>query len=456
MMTSAENVQQSRGPEALVLLRPARTAPDTPSAQEPRSPSPAPRVGRRGPRYGGAWRIWRWLLIGSMIVSAIGLVVLVRRAPWAGPALADGLRAVIGDQNVTRLEEFWAGVEDRWLRFTRMPPRRLGDASPALAPALPIAPESGRADAGPAGALPTPSANSRAASASTGVLPAPAVPPFPEVAAVDDGAWYPVQDPERPLAAPFAYRTLIHPDPERTFAELFVVAMPTAQIELHAVAGTVEPESSNPEAARLEARGLIAPGDEPELLAAFNGGFKARHGQHGMVVAGVELLPLRVGLCTIMSSASGGLHIASWKRSDTREPGAWYRQTPPCMLEQGVLHPGLADPSSRKWGATLEGETVIRRSALALAPRGDILYMGVSNATTARALALGMQSAGGWTVAQLDVNWSYPRFLIFPRDASGARRAASLFQGFLFEPKEMLVQPSPRDFFYVVRRAAEP
>jgi hypothetical protein len=282
------------------------------------------------------------------------------------------------------------------------------------------------------------------------------VPPFPEVAAPDDGVWYTVNDPEQPKVAPFGYRTLIHPDPERNFAELFVVAMPTAEIQVHVVAGTQEPETSNPEVVRLEPRGLIAPRDEPNLLAAFNGGFKTQHGRHGMLVDGVVLVPLQEGLCTIVGSESGVLRIVTWKPSDAVEPGAWYRQAPPCMLDQGVLHPGLVNPDSRKWGATIEGETVIRRSALALDQRGDILYVGVSNATTARALAIGMQSAGGWTVAQLDVNWSYPRFLIFPRDASGARRAATLFEGFLFEPKEMLQQPSPRDFFYVVRRAPGP
>jgi hypothetical protein len=123
------------------------------------------------------------------------------------------------------------------------------------------------------------------------------------------------------------------------------------------------------------------------------------------------------------------------------------------MVEQGQLHPGLANPETRKWGATLEGETVIRRSAIALNRAGDQLFVAVSNATTAPALALGMQRAGGWTIAQLDVNWSFPRFLVFPRNQAGEREAAPLFRGFLFERDEMLRRPAPRDFFYVVRRS---
>jgi hypothetical protein len=171
-----------------------------------------------------------------------------------------------------------------------------------------------------------------------------------------------------------------------------------------------------------------------------------------MLTGGVTLVPLRDGLCTISGDTAPGVRIGTWRHGDVIEPGAWYRQTPPCMLEDGVLHPGLANPASRKWGATLEGETVIRRSALAVDREGRRIYVGVSNFTTGRALALGMQSAGGWAVAQLDVNWSYPKILIFPRDVAGIRRATSIFEGFLFHRDEMLRRPSERDFFYAVRR----
>lgn len=413
-----------------------------------RTPEPAP------PRWSRKRfkALLKWVLIpaGAVVVA---LALVVRFVPWGGPVVADTLRAVIGDRGVTWLEESWAAVEDLSRRVTRLraPPRRLGDVSPALAP-LPPSEELATPAAGGSG-------EPAVGGATESVLfppPAPAVPPFAKVAAVDDGRWYPVADPERPHAPPFAYRTLIHPDPQRSFAELFLVALPVPQISLHVVAGTAEPETSNPLAEGLAHRGLIDPADESQLLAAFNGGFKARHGRHGMLVDDVLLVPMRIGMCTISGGASAALRIASWQQDEVAQAGAWYRQTPPCMIEQGVLHPGLANPESRKWGSTLEGETVIRRSALGLDGSGNVLYMGVSNATTARALALGMQSAGAWTVAQLDVNWSYPRFLIFPRDASGTRHAAALFSGFLFEPEEMLRQPSPRDFFYVTRRAPAP
>jgi hypothetical protein len=407
-------------------------------------------------------RFWLWL--GGAVTAlgfALALVLVMHRATWAGPALANGLRTLFGDRAVARLEETWAGVQDRAMRLMRgsEPPRRLEDALPegptpanAARPALPVV------DAGP----PVADAGLRVMDAALPVEttpPSPAgfdveaiVPPFPGVAAPHDGRWFPIVDPERPAAPPLMYRTLIHPDPERSYSELFVVTMPASEIVLRLVAGTQEPESDSPELARLEPRGLIAPEDSPRLLAAFNGGFRARHGRHGMITGGVILVPLRDGLCTISGDTGPGVRIGTWRHGDVVEPGAWYRQTPPCMLEDGVMHPGLADPASRKWGATLEGETVIRRSALAVDREGRRIYVGVSNFTTGRALALGMQSVGGWTVAQLDVNWSYPKILMFPRDVAGIRRAASVFEGFLFHRDEMVRRPSERDFFYVVRR----
>jgi hypothetical protein len=121
------------------------------------------------------------------------------------------------------------------------------------------------------------------------------------------------------------------------------------------------------------------------------------------------------------------------------------------MLEDGVLHPGLSQEDSRNWGATLEGKTVIRRSAVGLSRDGRTLFVGISNYTTARALALGMQHVGSVSVAQLDVNFSYPRFLLYQQ--KGAELSAiPAVKGLLYKRDEYLGRPSTRDFFYVTAK----
>lgn len=393
----------------------------------------------------------RPLLTGASLLAALcaSLVVAVHEVPAAGPLIANSLRAVIGIQGVARLEEVAASVEDtamRW-RWQGAEARSLDSLSPPITSAnLPIA----HPEAAAAGAE-TSSGESAASFA-----PARVKPPFADVAAKADGVWVPVPDPEHPQAAAVMYETLIHPDPERRWSELFVVAMPTSQVRIASTPGVAEPSTTNPAAQSLPDRGLIPVQEQSSLLAAFNGGFRAEHGHHGMFVDGVMLLPPQADLCTVAGYADGTLRIGDYARLAAQAPQpTWFRQAAPCMVEDGALHPGLRDAKARRWGSTLEGDTVIRRSAIALSQDGATLYVAVSNYTTASVLANGMRAVGGWNVSQLDVNYSFPKFLLFPRDRAGVRHAASLFKGFLFEPNEMLTEPASRDFFYIVRRQGE-
>jgi hypothetical protein len=392
----------------------------------------------------------RGLLIGGLsLLGALGaLVAAVQSVPQAGPLVANSLRAVIGIEAVARLEEAAASVEDRVMRA------RFGNEARSLeVMTQTIVSESPAPTVVIPASLVSPAPAPLEPAIAPAFTPAPVQPPHPEVAADSDGVWMAVPDPEHPEQPPLMYATLIHPDRERRYAELFVVAMPRSLIQLHPVPGTEEPASDNPKLASLPSRGLIPARERDGLLAAFNGGFRAEHGQHGMMVGGVTVLPPRADMCTVAGYADGTIQIGTHSRvaALASEP-SWYRQSPRCMVEDGALNPRLRDASAKGWGATLDGDTIIRRSAIALSRDGAVLYVGVTNYTSARSLALGMQAVGGWNVAQLDVNKSFPKFLLFPRDARGARHAASLFEGFMYQPHEMLDEPALRDFFYVTRR----
>jgi hypothetical protein len=126
------------------------------------------------------------------------------------------------------------------------------------------------------------------------------------------------------------------------------------------------------------------------------------------------------------------------------------------MVRDNKLHPGIIYLSgNRKWGATLDGETVIRRSAIGLNAARDVLYVSITNHTNARVLADGMRHAGAVDVAQLDVNWSYPKFVLFePKEAGGPRKAVALASGFEFSEDEYIRKRARRDFFYLMRKPA--
>jgi hypothetical protein len=123
------------------------------------------------------------------------------------------------------------------------------------------------------------------------------------------------------------------------------------------------------------------------------------------------------------------------------------------MLEGGELHPGLRSGTTTNWGATIDGDTVIRRSAIGLDAARATLYVAISNFTTARALALGMAHVGAVDVAQLDVNHSFPKLVLFRPDSKSGKLVGSVaVDGFLYTEGEYLERASSRDFFYVTRR----
>ena len=403
---------------------------DPPSAirQEP--------VGAVAPRRG---RLRRWaprILVWTLVAS-FGLWVAIHRVSWLGPALADGLRAVLGPAAVAWMEDVAYGIQDRvnlW-RYDGEAPKTFWE--------LPKAPS-----------VPRPELPGRPIFA-----PAAFEAPFADVSSPADGTWLPVADPLAPSAPPVVFKTLVHPDKRRSFAALAVVAADLRAFDLHLVAGTSEPVSQRLTLAQRPGR---VPAEHVDrLFAVFNGGFKATHGQYGMMVGDVDLLPPRDIACTFALYRDGSYHIATWSvmKAD-REQLTYYRQTPPCLVEDGKVNEALSE-HAKGWGATVSGDTVIRRSAMGLSEDRKTLYYGLGEAMTAQALAVGMKAAGAHWVAELDVNYSYPRMLFYERpDPERLPIAATaIIPAIDFTRYDYVANASPRDFFYLTRspeKAAAP
>ena len=380
----------------------------------------------------------RALRIGALALSvALVLVIvawlLVNHTSWAGPLFANGLRRIIGAERVTHLEEFSYGIADRmnrWRHRNEAPKARWAPVS-----SDPVA-QSVQSDAG----------------AEASFHPASVGPFSAKWHAPGDGDWVPIADPRRPQEPPLLYKTLLHPDVNRSWADLFVVAVSLDHTLLHACAGTGEPRA-DPGTPAVARHGRVPPDHVPLLLAAFNGGFMAEHGHYGMRVDGINLLKPRPKSCTVIGYTNDTVQIATWDTvQDSAARMQWFRQTPACMYENNTMHVGLRQPETRLWGATLDGDTVIRRSAIGLDESRRVLFVGISNNTTARALAEGMHHVGAVDVAQLDVNWSYPKFLLYRANEKGELVAQAPVDGFEFHPGEYVSKSAFRDFFYLTRK----
>jgi hypothetical protein len=408
---------------------------------------PTRSTGRRGSRRK---RFTGWKVAGSLaagiVIAILGLWMAINRVPSVGPWLADTARSLLGTEAVSQIESWAYDLDDRWNRWWRRGAK----------------PEAHWTTEAPAVGLDGPVTSSVPADAGVDIqdvtrfAPSDVGPLFREVQAEGDGIWVLVLDPMHPAAPPVLYKSLIHPDRQRPWAELFVAAIDLRQADLFVAAGTVEPVAETPEGEHYVRTGLVPEGQWNDLVAAFNGGFKAEHGHYGMKVDGVTLLAPRPKACTIARYGDGALQIGTWSAlAPAEEDMVWWRQTPACMVEGGRLHPGLVNEESRSWGAALGGETVVRRSAIGLDRERKTLFVGVSNATTARAIALGMQHVGATDVAQLDINWSYPHVVMFRPSKDDKPEGFVLFDGFAYEGNTYISRRSQRDFFYITQGAVE-
>jgi hypothetical protein len=189
-------------------------------------------------------------------------------------------------------------------------------------------------------------------------------------------------------------------------------------------------------------------------MAAFNGGFKVMHGHYGMMLDGRTFVPPRETSCTVALYKNGAVRIRTWPEVAGGEAEmAGYRQTPPCLVEQGSLpDPRLAE--GQGWGAAVGGETTIRRSAIGVDREGKTLFYAIGESVTAGSLARAMKAAGAWDAAQLDVNAVYPRFVLYARRKPGEapQVSSALIPDIQYSRHEYVGKPEGRDFFYLTRK----
>ncbi|MFW5739353.1 MAG: hypothetical protein ACOC1F_03195 [Myxococcota bacterium] len=390
----------------------------------------------------------------AVVAACAGLWVGIHEIPWLGTFLADTTRAVVGPSAVARVEDAAYGVQDAWNRawhgddepeaFWEVP-----EAAAATSPTPLPAASSGAPAAQSAGA-----AGSHGPPASLPFRPQPVGPMLAGFSAKGDGVWVAMPSKRWPDEPPRLYKTLLHPDRKRPWTAVAIVAIDLQRVDLHLKAGKYVPEATEPEGRRAKRPAVVPPEHTSSLIAAFNGGFKTIHGRPGMHVDGVTLISPNQDGCTVAKGENGNVAIGTWKaRFGDSDDLLWWRQAPACLVEDGAFGEGVLYEANMNWGASVHGSTYIRRSSIGVDRTGHVLYVGIGDAISASALAKAMKHAGAHDVAQLDVNWTLPKFLTYePRGPDGRLEPEPLYEGLQYVRDEYVRAPAPRDFFYVTRR----
>ncbi len=404
--------------------------------------------GKDPPAKPGRWRIAS-LSMGMMLLGGAVLVFVPAASPAAGAATADFLRSTIGPEPVARLESVSVWMRDQLYRLL--------PASPGTGPsvtwlssqeseALTLSPIVTGTAVSPLPDLLTPT-------------PAPIVEATPEpvfdvVTAPPAIGW----EPYGPVAGnPLLARSILMVDPQRSYAGVALVRIDLSQLQLHIMAGFIEPAHPSGIEKLIPELGAIPAQDTVQLVAAFNGGFKAVHGHYGMMVDGITLLAPVDGMATIAVYGDGSVRLGAWGRGVVESPDMIaFRQNCLPLLEDGQLNPALTTNARKAWGMT-NNTDVTWRTAVGLAENRRYLIYAVGNGTTLEFLAKALQEAGAYNAMQLDINQYYAHFVTYAAmyNASGdggTHLEAERLLEQMIDTRELYLTPHPRDFFYLTLR----
>ena len=262
-----------------------------------------------------------------------------------------------------------------------------------------------------------------------------------------EGEWIPVVDPSFVNAyegtPPAFYQSFIRSDPERRFARVYVTIWDPRQVQLHVMPGSAEPETASGQ------HGLGTIPRDPQtlrwLVAAFDGGFQALHGEFGFMSEGQLYLPPKPWAATVAVFDDGRVGMGSWPAPSWEgrnyNERAAVAQIPEDMVEMrqnltSMVEDGRFNPWARWWwGAaprSAQEQTYTHRSGLCLTEEGHMAFFW-GKIQSADSLGAAMLAARCARAMHLDMNSAHTGLEFFRAYREG-------------EPPNELEAPPRRDF----------
>jgi len=280
--------------------------------------------------------------------------------------------------------------------------------------------------------------------------------------------------------APAAFlTTFIRPNPKRLDLRVYVTLWDPRQIALHMESGVVEPVSATGE----RGPGLIprTPEVMKRVVAAFNGGFQAQHGEYGMQANRIMYLPPKPYAATVMEMRDGSTAFGTWPPNSPSVPEEIlsYRQNLTALVEFEKFNPW----NRTWWGGTPPGwgdNIHTARTALCLTKENFVGYFW-SASISPDDLAAALLSAGCTYGMHLDMNPGHAGFEFYnivpesefkplgrpyQKDWEDEGRVGQM-PGWMFRGRRMIrgmghmnfpryIQREGRDFFYLTSRPVLP
>ena len=255
-----------------------------------------------------------------------------------------------------------------------------------------------------------------------------------------EGKWTP--DGRLVQGHPVAYTTFIRPD--RTHTDVVASAVwfdPTATRVTY-VPGTKQPGN-------WAWKSGIPAADRPNLVAAFNAGFKFKDIPGGYRTEGRTPVPLMDGQASLVLRSDGSAEIGAWGTevkmgSDVIS----VRQNLQLVVDNGRPVSGLHSSTRGQWGSRRWQLQHTNRSGIGITPNHALIYVAGSNLTT-ESLGDALAKLGCVRAMELDIHAVNPTFNFFsPGTSGGAVTGTKLTQSMQSSATRFLA-PDQRDFFAV-------
>ena len=209
-----------------------------------------------------------------ILVCALGavLVIVPAASPSTGAEVADLLRSVVGPQPVAAIESMSFQMQDKLHQFLFV---ASGD-KPQISWANSTSVNLVEKISTPAPRLPTARPIIIQPTVAQAVTPLPPTatptPTSDVVSALPQIGWQAYGPTVN--GAPLMAQTMIMINPGQSYAGTALVRIDLSQLQLHVMAGNLEPAHPSGIAQAIPNLGMVPPQDYNNLVAAFNGGFK--------------------------------------------------------------------------------------------------------------------------------------------------------------------------------------
>lgn len=194
----------------------------------------------------------------------------------------------------------------------------------------------------------------------------------------------------------------------------------------------------------------------PDLVAAFNSGFKFKDIPGGYLTEGLTPVPLIDGQASLVLHAHGPAEIGAWgSQVKLTSDVVSVRQNLALLVDNGKAHPGLDSTKEGLWGKARWQTQYTNRSGIGITSDHALVYVAGSNLST-KSLADAFVKLGCVRAMELDIHATNPTLNFFSSTPGGgpAEVTGTKLYPAMTSAADRFLVADQRDFFAVTVNAA--